>query len=147
MPDLSSLNRWLTTDGAGMAILGILAALRGLAYTPWATSDSIRSSHVMESWAPLWAWSLVWFIIAALCAYGAVRWRGRIAGVALGATVGIHFLFGASFLWGTISGDSPRGWVSALSYFGLAALAFWAFARGRREDGIHPGEVARDSPH
>ena len=147
MPSLKQARRFASTDGAGLAILGTLATFRGLAYTPLATTASVRSSHVMESWMPLWAWSGVWLIIAAICVYGAFRWRGRVAGLALGMTVGLHFLFGASFLWGTISGESPRGWVSALSYLTIAALAVWAFARGRREDGMHPGEVARDSPH
>lgn len=129
-----ALRRWSRTDGVLMAAVGLIAALRGWSYTTITTTPSLRSSHVMESWLPLNVWSVVWFAIAAVCFVGAVRYQGPIAAAGVGSVAGLHFLFGLSFLYGTLSGESARGWVSAISYIGIAVLIILAVVIGGARD-------------
>ncbi|WP_312981106.1 hypothetical protein [Corynebacterium sp.] len=124
-----------TTDGMGLLILGAASIGRGISYAPGIIPESTRSSHVAETWLPMTAWSAVWVAVGVLCVIASGYWRSKGAALAVGASVGIHFVWGASFLWGTLSGEMGRGYVSALSYLAICALAMWAFTRGRREDG------------
>ena len=134
------LRHFATTDGMGLLILGAASIGRGVSYAPGIIPDSTRSSHVAETWLSMTAWSVVWVSVGVLCLIAAGDWRSRGAALAVGLAVGLHFLWGASFLWGTLSGDMGRGYVSALSYLAICFLALWAFSRGRREDGA-PREV------
>lgn len=130
-----TFRRFSTTDGMGLLIVGVASMARGVSYAPMVMPDGQRGSHVAETWLPMDAWALVWLLIGLLCIIAAFRWETPLAAAAVGATVGLHFLFGASFLWGSIHGDMSRGWVSALSYFAVSFLVLWAVGRGRREDG------------
>lgn len=137
------LRCFATTDGMGLLILGVASIGRGISYAPGVMEHSSRASHVAESWLPMDVWFVVWVAIGLLCIVSARFWRSKIAAAAVGLSVGIHFMWGASFLWGTLSGEMPRGYVSALSYIAICFLALWAFSRGRREDG-EPQEVMQD---
>ena len=138
-----TLRRFSTTDGMGLLIVGIVSLARGVSYAPGVMPDYSRGSHVAETWLPMDAWALVWALVGVLCLVGAFRWRTRLAAMAVGLAVALHFLFASSFLWGSLHGDMSRGWVSALSYFAVSFLVLWAVGRGRRED----GEVMpRDDP-
>lgn len=137
------LRHFATTDGMGLLILGAASIGRGISYAPGIIPESTRSSHVAETWLSMTAWSAVWVAVGVLCVIASGDWRSRGAALAVGASVGLHFLWGASFLWGTLSGDMGRGYVSALSYLAICFLALWAFSRGRREDG-EPLEVMPD---
>ena len=136
------LRHFATTDGMGLLILGAASIGRGVSYAPGIIPESTRSSHVAETWLPMTTWSFVWVAIGVLCVIAAGYSRSKAAAVAVGLSVGIHFLWGASFLWGSLTGDMSRGYVSALSYLAICFLALWAFSRGRREDG-DPREVMR----
>jgi ABC-type nickel/cobalt efflux system permease component RcnA len=79
-------------------------------------------------------WSLVWVAVGVLC-IGTAPWhRTLTAAIAVGAGVGMHLLWGLSFLWATIHGDSPRGWVSSVSYIMIVALVSWSVWRGSRTE-------------
>lgn len=130
-----TLRRFSTTDGMGLLIVGIVSLARGVSYAPGVMPNETQGSHVAETWLPMDAWALVWALVGVLCLVGAFRWRTRLAAMAVGLTVALHFLFASSFLWGSLHGDMARGWVSALSYFAVSFLILWAMGRGRREDG------------
>lgn len=130
-----TLRRFSTTDGMGLLIVGVASIARGVSYAPPVMPDGQLSSHVAETWLPMDAWSVVWMLAGALCIGAAFHWRSRLAALSVGLTVGLHTLFGASFLWGSLHGNMSRGWVSAISYFAVALLVLWAVGRGRREDG------------
>lgn len=129
-----------TTDGMGLLILGAASIGRGISYAPGIIPQNTKTSHVAETWLPMELWSAIWVAVGVLCVIASGYWRSQAASAAVGLSVGIHFMWGASFLWGTLSGEMARGYVSALSYLAICALAMWAFTRGRRED----GEVRRD---
>lgn len=129
------VRRFATTDGMGLLIIGAASIGRGISYSPPVMDPHTKASHVAESWATMDVWAIVWIGIGLLCVGSAFAWRSRAAAVAVGLAVGIHALWSVSFLWGTLAGDSPRGYVSALSYGLIAVLALWAFGRGSREDG------------
>lgn len=129
------LLRFATSDGMGLLILGAASIGRGVSYAPGIMPESTRSSHVAETWLPMATWSVVWVAVGVLCLIAAGDWRSRGAALAVGSAVGLHFLWGASFMWGTLTGDMGRGYVSALSYLAICFLALWAFSRGRRGDG------------
>lgn len=138
-----TLRRFSTTDGMGLLIVGIVALARGVSYAPGVMPDKTQGSHVAETWLPMDAWAFVWALVGGLCLVTSFRWRTRLAAMAVGIAVGLHFLFASSFLWGSLHGDMPRGWVSSLSYYAISFLILWAMGRGRRED----GEVMpRDDP-
>ena len=139
---LRQVRRFATTDGMGLLILGAASIGRGVSYAPGFIPESTRSSHVAETWMSMTAWSVVWVAVGVLCVVASGNWRSKGAALAVGGAVGLHFLWGASFLWGSLSGDMSRGYVSALSYLAISFLALWAFSRGRREDG-EPLEVMR----
>ena len=141
---LRRVRRFATTDGMGLLILGAASIGRGVSYAPGFIPESTRSSHVAETWMSMTAWSVVWVSVGVLCIIAAGDWRSRGAALAVGASVGLHFLWGASFLWGSLAGDMSRGYVSALSYMAICFLALWAFSRGRREDGAPREVMPRD---
>lgn len=144
--------RFVTSDGMGLLIVGIVALARGVSYAPGVMPDEARASHIAETWLPMGIWALVWSIVGILCLIAVFRWWTRLAAMAVGLAVGLHFLFASSFLWGSIHGDMSRGWVSALSYYAISFIILWAMGRGRREDGEvipldNDGEVMpRDDP-
>lgn len=132
---------YISSDGAGLLIMGVATVARGASYLPGIMPPTTRSGHVAEALLPMDAWAAVWIGLGVLCLAASVSWRGRLAAVAVGCTAALYTLFGASFIWGSISGDMSRGWVSSLGYLTGAALILWAVGRGRRRDG---GEVDAD---
>lgn len=126
---------YATSDGAGMLIVGAATVARGVSYMPGIMPPTTRSAHVAEALLPMDAWAVVWIGLGLLCLAASVSWRGRLAALAVGCTAALYTLFGASFIWGSISGDMSRGWVSSLGYLAVAALILWAVGRGRRNDG------------
>lgn len=55
------------------------------------------------------------------------RWDAHVLGLA----VGLHVVWGCSFLLAMLGGEQPRGWVSAISYFTVALLIMWSLWRGK----------------
>lgn len=122
------LRHFATTDGMGLLILGAASIGRGISYAPGIIPESTRSSHAAETWLSMTAWSVVWVSVGVLCVIAAGNWRSRGAALAVGASVGIHFLWGASFLWGSLTGDMSRGYVSAVVYRNLFPSAVGIFS-------------------
>ena len=134
MPDTGT-PRWLRLfrdDRTGIAFLGGLAILRGISYLPTAADPYRQPAHWLEeiTGPPAWAW--VWIILVLLCL--AATAVDRLVPAAVGGTVGIHAAWALSFLGVWVTGESARGWVSALGYAGVAFLFLWAFARGKRSE-------------
>lgn len=115
---------WISSDSVGLFIIGLAAFLRGISYMPFMVSPERPPAHLLEQVAPpaLWAWP--WVIGGVLCFAAIVV--PRLSPPAVGAAVGLHFLWAVSFL---VSGG--RGWVSSIGYGAVTALALWAFSRGR----------------
>ena len=118
-----------TSDTTGLTILGATALVRAVSYAPWFVNTSRTPAHWLESLLPAPAWSIVWLVIAVACMAAIIT--PRLLPVAVGLTVAINALWALSFLGITITGESSRGYVSALGYFAVAFLAMWGFGRGR----------------
>ena len=126
---LNRTSRAFTSDATGLIILGVAAIVRAISYAPGLVNVDRSPAHWLEGLLPAPAWSLMWLGIAVVCVAAIIA--PRLLPVAVGLTVAINVLWGLSFVGITITGDSSRGYVSALGYFSVAFLAMWGFGRGR----------------
>ena len=122
-------SRAVTSDNAGLAILGTTALVRAVSYAPFFVDASRNPAHWLEGLLPAPAWSIVWLIIAVACISAIIT--PRLLPIAVGLTVAINAMWALSFIGITITGESPRGYVSALGYAAVAFLTMWGFGRGR----------------
>ena len=119
----------VTSDKAGLAVLGVTAFVRAVSYAPFVVDTTRNPAHWLEGLLPAPSWSVVWLIIAAACMVAIIT--PRLLPVAVGLTVAINMLWALSFAGITVTGESARGYVSALGYFAVAFLTMWGFGRGR----------------
>lgn len=138
------LRDFLTSDAPALIILGLGIMARGLSYSPHVLGPAPRiGGHPAEAALPMPAWSIIWVAVGVLCLVGAVWSRRKIAALAIGLGVGLNMLWAGSFVAATITGDMPRGWVSAVGYASVALLVVWAVWRGSRAAVMIPkGAVA-----
>ena len=122
-------SRAVTSDNSGLAILGATALVRAVSYAPWFVNTERTPAHWLEGLLPAPAWSIVWLVIAVACMAAIIT--PRLLPIAVGLTVAINALWVLSFIGITITGESPRGYVSALGYAAVAFLTMWGFGRGR----------------
>lgn len=119
----------LLTDATALVILGAGMIARGVSYS--AVAGPGPSGHPAESWMTMGTWSLIWVAVGVLCLAIAPWHRTVTAALAVGAGVGLHLLWGLSFLYESWH-DGGRGWVSSISYFMIVALVSWSVWRGSR---------------
>ena len=122
-------SRAVTSDKAGLAILGSAALVRAVSYAPWFVNTARDPAHWLEGLLPAPAWGVVWLVIAVACMAAIIA--PRLLPMAVGMTVAINALWALSFTALTFTGESPRGYVSALGYAAVALLTMWGFGRGR----------------
>lgn len=132
-------SRAVTSDNAGLAILGTTALVRAVSYAPFFVDTTRKPAHWLEELLPAPAWSIVWLLIAVACMVAIVT--PLLLSTAVGLTVAINALWALSFIGITITGESSRGYVSALSYAAVAFLTMWGFGRGRE---IAPARIERE---
>lgn len=128
----SRAERFVRSDAMGLLILAVATIARGVSYLRPFVNPDRDPAHWLEGLLQptLWAW--VW-IAGGLLALASC-FIDRLQPAALGITVGLHTAWAFSFIGGTMTGDSPRAWVSAISYITILALSLWAFGRGQREE-------------
>ena len=122
-------SRVVTSDQAGLAILGLTALVRAVSYAPWFVDTDRTPAHWLEGLLPAPAWAIVWLVIAVACMAAIIT--PRLLPMAVGMTVAINAMWALSFIGITITGESPRGYVSALGYAAVAFLTMWGFGSGR----------------
>lgn len=125
----SKASHAVTSDQAGLAVLGVTAFVRAVSYAPFFVNTTRNPAHWLEGLLPAPAWSIVWLVIAVACMAAIIT--PRLLPIAVGMTVAINALWAISFIGITITGESPRGYVSALGYAAVAFLTMWGFGRGR----------------
>ena len=123
---------WWRTISGGMWSIGVATLARGVSYLPMLVDPGRSAAHFLENLMPPTAWAWVWLGAGALALVASVR--HRLLPLALGGAVGLHALWALSFFSATFTGDSTRGWVSAISYAAVAALAVWGFSRADPEN-------------
>jgi hypothetical protein len=129
----------LLTDATALVILGVGMIARGISYSDVAGPGP--SGHPAEGWLSMGTWAIVWVAVGVLCLAIAPWHRTVTAAMAVGAGVGLHLLWGLSFLWQSIE-EHSRTWVSSIGYFMIVALVSWAVWRGSRTE-----IRVREAPH
>lgn len=100
----------------------LAAGFRGLAYLPAATSDmSVTSLTYVEAWVPLWVWSFVW--LAGFVFLTVSVFVNRLAIPAMSVFVGMHVLWGTSFIMSWLFLETPRSWVTGTSVLIMGVFA------------------------
>ena len=57
----------VTSDRAGLAVLGVTALVRAVSYAPFSVDTTRNPAHWLEGLLPAPAWSVVWLLIAVAC--------------------------------------------------------------------------------
>ncbi|WOH94987.1 hypothetical protein [Corynebacterium urealyticum] len=127
----SRTRAWWRTISGGMWIIGVATLARGVSYLPPLVNADREAAHFLETLLPPTAWAWVWLAAGVVALVASVC--HRLLPLALGGAVGLHTLWALSFVGATVTGDVPRGWVSAIGYAGIAALAVWGFSRADPE--------------
>lgn len=132
--------RDVTSDGAGLAALGVAALVRAVSYTPGNVNVDRNPAHWLEGLLPVHAWAVVWLFIAAACLVAIIA--PRLMPMAVGLSVALNFFWALSFVGLWVLGDSPRGYVSALGYGTVAYLTVWGF--GRSDGAVIPVRIEKE---
>lgn len=141
-PGARRVRDWARTVGPALLILGVGALARGISYTPLLMSETAQRAHPVEGTLTMDTWAWVW--IAAGVTAVVAAWWSRAAPVAVGACVGLNFLWGASFIADAIAKESVRGWLPAVGYLSIAFLVLWAVWFGRGEPAVSREEIASE---
>lgn len=131
MTTLDKFAAWKRSGWCGMAILGLAVLARGLCYTTPVIPEGHRIPP-LEALLPLQIWTAVW-ITAGILTLVCVAARKAMAPM-VGVCVGLHVLWACLYLGAWLTGDSSRGYVTALSYITIALLALWSFGRGESSE-------------
>lgn len=122
---------WWQSIDAGMWIISLITLARGVSYLPPLVNPDREAAHFLEMLLPPTAWAWVWLTLGTLALVAAHC--HRLLPIALGGAVGLHALWALSFIGGTVTGETPRGWVTAIGYTGIVLLAVWGFSRSDPE--------------
>lgn len=123
------------SDGVALMVLGLGILARGFSYTPHSTR--VPAGHPAEDALPMEVWSVIWIAVGLLCLAAALWSESRFAALALGVGVGLNLLWAGSFIAATMSGDMPRGWVTAVGYISVSLLVAWSTWRSGKLTAIH----------
>ncbi|CAB0495124.1 hypothetical protein CIP100629_00508 [Corynebacterium diphtheriae] len=124
---MNFIGRAVRSTRAGLLILATSAMLRAYSYTPWQVNQQRSPVHWLESlttpmvWGGVWAGIAFMLVVAIFC--------HRLIPIAVGLVVSIHAAWCLSFTWQTLIGESPRAWVTAISYGSTSLLVLWTFSR------------------
>ncbi|CAB0634217.1 hypothetical protein ACQQ7I_05170 [Corynebacterium diphtheriae] len=124
---MNFIGRAVRSTRAGLLILATSAMLRAWSYAPWQVDQQRRPVHWLESlttpmvWGGVWAGIAFMLVVAIFC--------HRLIPIAVGLVVSIHAAWCLSFTWQTLIGESPRAWVTAISYGSTSLLVLWTFSR------------------
>ena len=108
---------------ATLTVGSAVVAARGAAYLGAPTTGGLTT--FVDSLVPLHVWALVW--IAAGAAIFCGIWSRALARVAMSCGAALWFVWGLSYVWATVVGDSSRGWVTGATMLGVAGF-MWILA-------------------
>ncbi|MFI5504452.1 hypothetical protein ACFLIN_03695 [Corynebacterium kutscheri] len=132
---------FLMTDATALIVMGVASLVRGVSYLPVFMPPPRITSHPVEGTIPVEGWALVWIAISVLCLTAAVTHLPVLDATAIGLGIGLHVMWGLSFITSTLVDGSPRAWTSSIGMLSTAALVSWAVWRGKRGDIDDRGQV------
>ena len=121
---VARLKLFCLSDGVALLVLGLGILARGVSYTPH--SPKTPAGHPAEDALPMSVWAGIWIGVGLACIVAAWWAESLAAAVALGVGVGLNLLWAGSFIAATVSGDMPRGWVTAVGYISVSLLVMWS---------------------
>lgn len=123
---------------AALSVCSVGSITRGLAYVGQQSTGGLTT--FVDAVVPLPVWAIIWMLSGLAILAGI--WHRVIARWALSFGASLWAVWGLSFLWAAISGDSARGWVTASTMFTLAGvmviIAALADSVGPPEDPVIP---------
>lgn len=108
---------------AALVVGSAVVAARGAAYLGAPTTGGLTT--FVDGLVPLHVWALVW-IVAGAAILGGI-WSRTLARVAMSFGAALWSVWGLSYIWATIVGDSTRGWVTGVTMLGMAGF-MWILA-------------------
>lgn len=132
------LKLFCLSDGVALMVLGLGILARGVSYTSY--SPNVPAGHPAEDALPMSAWGGIWIGIGLVCIVSSFWAESHAAAVALGAGVGLNLLWAGSFIAASVTGDMPRGWVTAVGYVSVSLLVMWSTWRSGKLLTVHSGE-------
>ncbi|QOV97162.1 hypothetical protein [Rhodococcus pyridinivorans] len=120
-----------------LATAAIMSGLRGLAYIPSVNGEQRAASLTyIETWLPLSVWGWVWlsglaFLVASILV-------PRLAIPSMSVFVGMHVLWGTSFVMSWLFLDTPTSWITGSSIIGIAIFAAVLTILMERPRGLDP---------
>jgi hypothetical protein len=112
---------WAVGDRLALIALTYLSLTRGLAYGPWADHETVTSLTFIEQFAPLWVYSIAWFLVTALLTITVTI--GRFRATAISIFLALSCLWALSYLGSWIWLDQTRAWVTGSYYLSFALVA------------------------
>lgn len=109
---------------ATLVVGSAVVAARGLAYLDQPTTGGLTT--FVDATVPLHVWALVWLGVAVAILCGI--WSRPLARVSMSCGAALWTVWGLSYWWATIVGDSSRGWVTGSTMLGMAGF-MWILAR------------------
>lgn len=101
----------------------VLAGTRGAAYLVSPPNTGLTT--FVDQAVPLQVWGVLWIAVALIILGGFLS--GAVARVGLSFGAALWAVWGTSYMWATIVGDSSRGWVTG-SLMLCAAGTMWILA-------------------
>jgi hypothetical protein len=127
MPHVGKRGRVLAFFGALDVVYAVSLA------APDATTRNTPFFGWLGQIAPLWAWSLMWAMVGAVCLWQALCRRD---GIGFAAAIALKICWGGVCLGAWLFGGVDRGYVSAAIWLGLAyfvsTIAGWPEPGGER---------------
>lgn len=108
---------------AALTVGSTVVAARGAAYLD---APQTGLTTFVDALVPLHVWAIVWIAagVAILCGI----WSRPLARVAMSFGAALWSVWGISYMWATVVGDSSRGWVTGSTMLGVAGF-MWILAR------------------
>lgn len=103
---------------AALSIVSAGAIARGAAYVDEPTTGGLTT--FVDAIVPLHVWAIVWIIAGTTVLAGV--WHRIIARYALAFVSMLWGIWGLSYMWATVIGDAPRGWVTGSLILTLSGL-------------------------
>lgn len=113
------LQRAFCSGWAVLFFIGVTYIARGIFYLPELVRDSDRIPLV-EHYAPLWVWALLWVIAGVVLVI--LAWLHRHMPMLIGLAAGMSGGWAALYIGAWIAGASAAGYVTALSFVLIVVL-------------------------
>lgn len=134
-PDTPKLHRHLRDFGAqgwGLLFFAAMTVVRGVCYLP-PFIPGYHTIPALEPYLPMTAWAAVWIVSGVFCLC-CMAYK-PLYPAAFGVIAGLHALWAVLYFSAWLTGESDRGYVTALNYLTILGGVYWgSFRHSTREE-------------